>query len=100
MQHIPGRRFISTSHGTRRNCVLVALATLALSACAGDPAEYGITGPFPDGIAPVTLTRTLPRVEASDDTPGVRVDTADRLSPNARSGGSASPTRRYYGYDH
>ena len=96
MQRVPGRRSIIAL----KNRVLVLLGMLALSACAGDPAEHGITGPYPEGISPVTLTRAMPRSEASDDTPGVRVDTADRISPGIRSRGSASPTRRYYGYDH
>lgn len=73
---------------------------LALSACAGDPGEFGITGPYPEGIAPVTLTRAQPRAESTDDTPGVRVNSADRLSPNLRTRSSTTPTRRYYGYDH
>lgn len=79
---------------------MLALAALVLSACEGDPAAYGITGPFPEGVTAVTLTRALPRMETLDDTPGVRVDAADRYAATARQRGTATATRRYYGYDH
>lgn len=93
-----GRRTISGVKSGKRGLALGTV--LLLSACAGDPADYGITGPYPEGTAPVTLTRALPRLEASDDTPGVRVDSTDRLSLITRPKGASVTTRRYYGYDH
>lgn len=97
-------RWRGTKSGTLPGKIrgLLGIALLALSACEGDPAAYGITGPFPEGVAPVTLTRALPRLETSDDTPGVRVDAADRYAATARqrATASATATRRYYGYDH
>ena len=86
----------------RALCVLsaFALGAVVLAGCDADPAAVGITGPYPEGVPPVTLTRALPRMERSDDTPGVRVDTADRLTANTRARASAASTRRYYGYDH
>lgn len=100
MQRVPGRQTMPAGTADWRNWAWAVMLVLTLAACAEDPATVGITGPYPEGVAPVTLRRALPRSEASDDTPGVRVDATDHLSPTARSRGSATPTRRYYGYDH
>ena len=79
---------------------LLGVALLALSACADDPANIGITGPFPEGVAPVTLTRPVPRMEKTDDTPGVRVTDTDHFGSILRQRNGGNATRRYYGYDH
>jgi len=91
----PGRTM-----GRARVWALLAIVVLAVSACTGEPSEYGITGPFPEGVAPVTLTRPVPRMETSDDTPGVNTDAINRYAPTNKLRASNTPTRRYYGYDH
>jgi len=94
--------------------LLATALALGLAACEGDPKDVGLTGPFPEGVAPVTLIHPQARHEAADDTPGVRADIGtpygsalNRLaatkSGTGNSSGSANPatpTRRYYGYKH
>lgn len=85
---------------------LGTLALLALAGCNGDPKDYGITGPFPDGVAAVTVTHQMPRTEMSDDSPGLNADALDRYSPSPNRltattgpGTVTAVTKRYYGYD-
>jgi len=70
---------------------------LALGACAGDPADYGITGPNPDGTAPATLKRPALKSERSDDTVAAPPSAEAQHAPPA-----VTPTsrqaERYYGY--
>jgi len=91
---------------SRARLTLAIGLALGLCGCEGDPKDAGLTGPFPDGIAPVTLTHAQSRHETSDDTPGVRADagnnytsTLSRLA-GASKGGTSTVARRYYGYNH
>jgi len=77
----------------------MGVVAIGVVGCESDPAAYGITGPYPEGIIPVTLMRRQPQSDVSDDTPGVHADASDRYAPSARLG-LAPPTRRYYGYDY
>jgi len=104
MRQAPRNRILRT-----RLALALGLALglpLGLAACDSDPKDVGLTGPFPEGIAPVTLTHPQARHEMADDTPGVRTETdspygsaLNRLAA-ASKGGSSTPTRRYYGYNH
>ncbi len=96
------RRWIGCwRQGARLPAVLGAVL-LAVGGCAGDPADYGLTGPHPEGVPPVTLTHPIPRSEASVDSPGLNVEAVDRYAnlSRMRSSSSTPPLRRYYGYDH
>jgi hypothetical protein len=79
----------------------VLLGTLGffLAACSGDPKDVGITGPFPNGVPAVTLTRPVARSDIAVDTPGIGAPVLDRYAPSARS--TTGPAgKRYYGYDY
>lgn len=78
---------------------LLGLIAVGGTGCAGDPTEFGITGPFPEGTPAVTLTRKPAKGEISDDTPGVRADALDRYAPSTRLGQTSASGPRYYGYD-
>lgn len=79
--------------------VLLELIALGGTGCAGDPAEFGITGPFPKGTPPVTLTPQPNEGEISDDTPGIHADALDRYAPSNELGQTAPSRPRYFGYD-
>jgi len=76
---------------------VLGILTLALGACAGDPADYGITGPHPDGAAPSTLKRPDLKSERSDDTMAPPPTTEAQHAPPAVTPASRQ-TERYYGY--
>jgi len=79
--------------------VLLGALGFFLSACSGDPKDVGITGPFPNGVPAVTLTRPMARTDISVDAPGISTTALDRYAPSTRASAGA-PGRRYYGYDY
>ena len=79
--------------------ILLGIIAAGGTGCAGDPAEFGITGPFPEGTPPVTLTRKPAKGETADDTPGVRADALDRYAPSIQLGQTTPTGPRYFGYD-
>lgn len=50
---------------------LLALLSAGLAACAGDPRDVGITGPYPDGVQANTLTQAKSKADVDNDIQGV-----------------------------
>ena len=50
---------------------VLVLLSAGLVACAGDPRDAGITGPYPDGVQANTLTQNRSKADMETDSPGI-----------------------------
>jgi len=93
------RRTGSTMGRTGRLALLAGMVLLA--GCERDPREFGITGPYPDGVQSVTLVRPKARADLRAESPGLLSEPLSNAKyiPLDRPPGQA-PTGRYYGYNY
>lgn len=83
--------------------LFAVLCVSALTACAGDPRDAGITGPYPDGVQANTLTQPKSKTDLDSDA-GVSGGTtlsSSQYVPLLRPRSSAGVTGgRYFGYNY
>ena len=83
--------------------LLALLSAGALAACAGDPRDAGITGPFPGGVQANTLTQPKSKTDLDNDVgaSGGNTLSSSQYVPLLRPRSNAGVTGgRYFGYNY